>query len=85
LEHADYEVLLDGRLLTNYEDFQTEMRREAGDWYIYWYVPVGTLTSGRHEVTYLLSWDEPVSDGYDDFGPGTDIETNEGNCVFTVN
>jgi hypothetical protein len=85
LENANYEVLLDGRLLTNYEDFQTEMRREAGNWIVYWYVPVGTLTPGRHEVTFRLTWDEAISDGYDEFGPGTENEIDEGNCVFNVN
>ncbi|MFP4322604.1 MAG: SH3 domain-containing protein [Anaerolineales bacterium] len=85
LDHGAYEVLLDGRLLENYEDFQTEMRQERdGNWYVYWYVPVGTLAPGRHEVTFRLTWDEAINDGYEDFGPGTENEVDSGNCVFTV-
>lgn len=85
LAHAQYEVLINGRLLENYEEFQTQMRREAdNNWYVYWYVPVGQLEPGRYEVTYLLEWDEPVNDGFEAFGPGTPNETNEGNCIFTV-
>jgi hypothetical protein len=84
LAHAEYEVLLDGRLLTNYKNYQQPIQREGGDWYVYWYVPVGTLAPGRHEVTYRLTWYEPVNDGYEDFGPGTPNEVEQGNCVFTV-
>lgn len=84
LAHAEYEVLLDGRLLTNYKNYQQPMQQEGGDWYVYWYVPVGALAPGRHEVTYRLTWDEPVSDGYQDFGPGTANEVEQGNCVFTI-
>jgi hypothetical protein len=84
LAHAKYEVLLDGRLLQNYQQYQTAIRREQGNWYVYWYVPVGTLPAGRHEVTFRLTWDAPVDDGYNRFGPGTENEVDEGNCVFTV-
>jgi hypothetical protein len=85
LQNARYEVLLDGRLLSDYARYQTPMRRESdGNWYVYWYVPVGTLTPGRHEVSYRLTWENPVNDGYESFGPGTANEANTGNCVFTV-
>lgn len=90
LAHAQYEVLLDGRLLENYDSYRTTLTDKPiddparGDWYVYWFVPVGRLPAGRHEVTYRLTWDEPVNDGYEDFGPGTPNESNEGNCVFNV-
>lgn len=90
LAHAQYEVLLDGRLLESYDVYRTAMTDKPfddpakGDWYVYWFVPVGKLPAGRHEITYRLTWDQPVNDGYEDFGPGTATESNEGNCVFTV-
>lgn len=90
LQNANYEVLLDGRLLENYDDYRTAMTDKpiddpaTGDWYIYWFVPVGKLPAGRHEITFRLTWDEKISDGYAEFGPGTATETDEGNCVFTV-
>jgi hypothetical protein len=85
LQNMNYEVLLDGRLLENYGQFQTEMRRESdGNWYVYWYVPVGALAAGRHEVTYRVTWDAEISDGYARFGPGTSRVEEVGNCVFTV-
>lgn len=84
LNHATYEVLLDGRVL-DHSNFQTQMVRESdGNWYVYWYVPVGTLSVGRHEVTYRVTWDAEVNDGYGRFGPDTNREEETGNCVFEV-
>lgn len=84
LAHAKYEILLDGRLLPNYDQYRMELRREEGKWFVYWYYPVGPLAPGRHEVTYRVTWDQAVNDGVDNFGPGTKTEFEEGNCVFTV-
>lgn len=84
LDNSNYEVRLDGELIEGWERYASEVKRESGVWIIYWFVPVGTLEPGEHKVTYLLTWDDAITDGYDDFGPGTPIETNEGNCVFTV-
>lgn len=90
LAHAQYEVLLDGRLLENYDVYRTALTDKPiddparGDWYVYWFVPVGKLPAGRHEITYRVTWDEPVSDGYEEFGPGTATESDEGNCIFNV-
>jgi hypothetical protein len=84
LDHATYAVRLDGELLENWETYGSEMKQEGGLWYIYWYYPVGKLSAGEHEVSFLLSWDEPINDGFKQFGPGTPNETDEGSCTFTV-
>lgn len=85
LENANYTVELDGEPLTDWEQYASELRREAGRYYVYWYYPVGQLSEGEHTVSYQLTWDEAITDGYDDFGPDTANATNEGTCTFTVN
>ena len=84
LEHANYEVQLDGEPLENWTEYATEMKREGTRYIIYWYYPVGQLSAGDHEITFRLTWDAAISDGYEDFGPGTPNEVDEGNCAFTV-
>ena len=37
LENAQYQVTLDGQLLDDYERYATEMKLEAGRYYVYWY------------------------------------------------
>lgn len=84
LQNANYEVRLDGDLLDDWSVFAADIKLESGVWIVYWYYPVGKLSAGEHEVTYLLTWDEAITDGYQQFGPDTPNETNEGNCTFTV-
>ena len=84
LEHGTYEVRLDGELLDDWEQYATEMKREQGVWIIYWFYPVGQLDAGEHTVEFRLTWDEAITDGYEQFGPGTPNEVNRGDCTFTV-
>jgi len=84
LENVTYEVRLDGKLLDNWQQYGEEMTQESGRWITYWYYPVGRLAAGEHEVTYRVTWNERVSDGYRDFGPGTARESETGDCRFTV-
>lgn len=84
LEHASYDVRLDGEPLDNWERYATEMSTESGVYIVYWYYPVGKLDAGTHNVSYELSWDDSLTDGYANFGPGTANEVDTGNCTFTV-
>ncbi|NLX08683.1 MAG: SH3 domain-containing protein [Chloroflexi bacterium] len=84
LDNANYEVRLDGELLDNWETYATEMKQESGVWIVYWYYPVGQLDPGEHEIAFELTWDDAISDGYQQFGPGTAREVDSGNCVFNV-
>jgi uncharacterized protein YraI len=84
LKNAHYEVRLDGKLLENWQQYATDMRVESGVWIVYWYYPVGKLTAGLHRIDFKLTWDEAISDGYKQFGPGTPNETDQGNCPFNV-
>lgn len=84
LEHASYKVWLDGELLEDWQDYATDMKTESGVYIIYWYYPVGQLAAGEHEVEFQLSWDEAITDGYAQFGPGTANEVDAGSCTFNV-
>ncbi len=84
LKNANYEVRLDGKLLDNWQQYATEMRVESGVWIVYWYYPVGKLNTGEHKIDFKLTWDEAITDGYKQFGPGTPTETDQGTCTFNV-
>lgn len=85
LEHATYEVNLDGEPLDDWERYGTAITLDdLGRWIIYWNYPVGQLSPGTHVVEFKVTWDEAITDGYDDFGPGTPNEADIGNCTFTV-
>lgn len=85
LDAATYEVRLDGILLPNINLYRTNITQRAGDYVVSWYVPAGPLAAGPHQITYRVTWSRTISDGYDNFGPGTNRLVEEGSCVFTVN
>lgn len=84
LENVTYEVRLDGELLDDWEQYAEEVKQESGVWIVYWYYPVGRLAAGDHQVSYRVTWDETITDGYANFGPGTTRESESGDCAFTV-
>lgn len=84
LDHARYEVRLDGWNLDDWRQYAANTVVESGVYIVYWYYPVGRLSPGEHRITFRLTWDEPITDGYVQFGPGTDNSVVTGDCTFTV-
>ncbi len=84
LDAAEYEVRLDGILLTGLEMYRTGIVERDNDYVVWWYVPAGPLAAGEHQITYRVSWSHTINDGYQNFGPGTSTPVEEGSCVFTV-
>lgn len=85
LANAIYDVRIDGVQLQNLRIYQSSIRlQNDGNYYVYWYVPAGPLTSGPHEITYTVSWSAAIDDGYEQFGPGTANPLQSGKCTFTV-
>jgi hypothetical protein len=58
--------------------------RRDGNWWVFYTAEVGNLRPGHYEVGYQLTWTEPVNDGFDDYGPGTDNPIETGTCNFDV-
>jgi hypothetical protein len=85
IANANYEVRVDGVLLENWREFQADVRPAANNQFVvYWYVPYGPVGAGEHEITYQVTWSQPISDGFDEFGPDTENPFEQGNCNFTV-
>ncbi len=85
LNNGVYQVSIDGVPLQNLDLYRQRIRQESdGNYYVYWYVPAGPLTSGQHRIEYSVTWTAAISDGYATFGPGTNTAQESGSCTFTV-
>ncbi|MBI1277356.1 MAG: SH3 domain-containing protein [Anaerolineaceae bacterium] len=85
LDNVVYDVKVDGKSLDNWREYASSIRKQNdGNYYIFWYVPAGPLASGQHSITYNVSWKAQISDGYDNYGPGTNKPSESGSCTFTV-
>jgi uncharacterized protein YraI len=85
INYSNYEVLLDGQLLKDWRNYKTDViKQQDGNYYVYWYLPVGIPLPGDHKVEYKLTWQQMISDGYKQYGPTSDEEVDTGGCVFTI-
>jgi SH3-like domain-containing protein len=85
IEHAVYDVRVNGVPLEDWEAYRGTIRQESdGNYHVYWYVPSEALDSGPVEITYEVTWENEITDGYASFGPGTANESETGTCNFTV-
>jgi hypothetical protein len=55
-----------------------------GNWWQYFYARSQPLDSGPQQITFTVTWDEAINDGYGNYGPGTGTPSQSGSCTFTV-
>ena len=80
-----YDIAVDGQKLQNWRQFtEPDLVPQGPNYYQYWYMPYGPLTAGQHVITYHITWKAAISDGYEQFGPGTTNPEQTGTCTFTV-
>ncbi|MBE2268002.1 MAG: hypothetical protein IAE80_07195 [Anaerolinea sp.] len=82
LANANYSVTVNTARLNDVQ--RTEPVLRSGDYWIFYTYRAGNLRPGHYEVAYNLTWNQPVNDGYDDYGPGTANPREGGNCNFDV-
>ena len=51
---------------------------------VYLYAPVGPIALGQHLSRVTVTWVQPISDGFADYGPGTANLSDGGTCNFTA-
>lgn len=83
-EAVSYEVRVNGELLSDWEQYGQRVVQVGSNYAKYWYVPYGPLEAGTYTITYRATWDEMITDGFDNFGPGSRNPVEEGSCTFSV-
>jgi hypothetical protein len=82
LANANYAVRMNSAPLPNAQATAPAIIRR--DVWVFYTVPVGNLRPGHYEVDFQLTWNQPISDGYDEYGPGTANESVRSLCNFDV-
>ncbi len=83
LEAAIYSIMLDGSPVeaVRRSDIYTN---DQGYYVITWYAEPVILSPGTHIAARGLSWTRQISDGWETFGPGGQIETEYDECTIIV-
>jgi hypothetical protein len=86
-EHVDVsnaELRVNGELINNINTYRTPIVRSSADYVTYWYIPFTPATPGTYEITYVVTWSRAITDGYEFFGPDTNMPFEQETCTFTV-
>ena len=57
----------------------------SSDWWVFYTVSLGDhWRPGGYVISFVVTWSNAISDGYEDFGPGTANERLESGCRFAI-
>lgn len=62
----------------------SEIQQRTRNYWVFYTVNLGNVKPGYYTISYRLSWENTISDGFEEFGPGTDNEVITGGCDFEV-
>lgn len=83
IAHAQYSVKLNGQFFPNVE--QSAITQRGRNFWVFYTAHLGRFWQpGQYGIEYGLTWDQKISDGYDDWGPGTKNEKVYSTCTFQV-
>jgi len=85
IDHAQYAIRLNGLTLPTVQLSEIKQVPGSNDWWVFYTVNLGDKWEpGHYEITFAVGWDEAISDGYEEFGPGTAQERLGSGCRFRI-
>lgn len=83
IDNAQYEIEYFGNPFTQ-PIIRTPIQQRGRNWYVFYYLDLGSVRPDTYYIGYQLTWANAITDGYDDYGPGTGNERHIGSCDFSV-
>ncbi|MBZ0287045.1 MAG: hypothetical protein K8I30_05480 [Anaerolineae bacterium] len=83
LAQAQYDISLNTAPLQNV-NISGITRPNNRNYWVFYTANIGHLRPGQYGVAMRLTWKQAINDGFDDFGPGTDIEEIFSTCTFQI-
>lgn len=85
INSAQYVVKIDTQPIPSVQT--SEIKRMPGDpnYWVFYTVSLGDKwRPGGYVISFVVTWSNPITDGYDDFGPGTVNERLESGCRYAI-
>jgi hypothetical protein len=76
--------VLDGKPIHADRVSEIEYLNDKGWYRVSWFANMGFLIQGEHKAERHLTWDRKISDGWNTYGPGGEIETESDYCIIVV-
>lgn len=62
----------------------SEITQRTRNYWVFYTVNLGNVKPGYYTINFRLRWENPISDGFGEYGPGTENEAITGGCDFEV-
>jgi len=82
LSVTNYDVKINGAPV--HTVVPSAVQERNGAFYQFYEVPVGQVRPGYYEVSFRQTWNEAITDGFEEFGPGTPTTLIDTRCNFEV-
>lgn len=83
--NALYKVELGGQTIPDWTISEIKQVPGSLNWWVFYTVDLGgKWEPGTYGINFAVRWANPISDGYEAFGPGTETELLDSGCLFTV-
>ena len=82
---ARYDLRVDTQPIPEFQTGEIKQLPGSGDWWVFYTVSLGDhWRPGGYIIGYAVTWANAITDGYQDFGPGTEIERLQSGCDFAI-
>ena len=82
---AQYSISLHGLPIPNVEVSEVKQIPGSLNWWVFYTVNFGDKWEpGVYEIGFSVGWSEAITDGYENFGPGTENERMGSRCQFVI-
>lgn len=85
IDNAQYGITLNGQAFPLVRVSNIKQIPDSENWWVFYTVNLGDKwTPGDYDILFSLTWARAITDGYENFGPGTANERMDSGCQFTV-
>lgn len=86
LNTARYSIRLHGQTFPSVQVSEIKQLPGSADWWVFYTVNLGDKWEpNTYEINFSVSWSAAITDGYENFGPGTANDVLASGCQFTIN
>ncbi|NDJ61900.1 MAG: hypothetical protein GYB67_12290 [Chloroflexi bacterium] len=82
IDNAEYRVTMNTAPFP--QVIRSEIISASGLFWVFYSASVGNLRPGHYEIGYQVTWNQPISNGVEDYGPGTVNVDDKGLCNFGI-
>ena len=85
IANAQYAIRLYGQPFPDVNVSAVKQIPGSRNWWVFYTVKLGDKWKpGRYDINFSLTWRGPITDGYDDYGPGTENARFDSGCSFEI-